>query len=82
MAVISGYIKVSLLMKNFRFTSLICFAIAMVCYLLAWVPGVLGFSVVGAFFEVVAWVTLFSRKGAQASPSAEPGDSSRGKPWV
>ena len=49
-------------MKSFHLTSLACFGIAMGCYLLTWIPGLLVFGVVGILFEIAAWVKLFSRK--------------------
>jgi hypothetical protein len=57
-----GHLYVKQQMKNLHFSSLVCFAIAMACYLLTWVPGLLGFGAVGVFFEIAAWVKLFSRK--------------------
>ena len=58
----AGYIKVKPQMKSFHLTSLACFGIAMGCYLLTWIPGLLVFGVVGILFEIAAWVKLFSRK--------------------
>ena len=50
-------------MKSFHLTSLACFGIAMGCYLLTWIPGLLTFGLVGILFEIAAWVKLLSRKG-------------------
>jgi hypothetical protein len=50
-------------MRNLLVGSLACFAIAVACYLFTWVPGLLGFGVVGIFFEIAAWMKLSSRKG-------------------
>lgn len=58
----SGHFYVKPQMKSIHLTSLVCFGIAMVCYLLTWVPGLLIFGVLGICFEIAAWVKLFSRK--------------------
>jgi len=49
-------------MKPLHIGSFVCFAIAMAFYLLAWVPGLIGFSIFGVFFEVAAWIKLLSRE--------------------
>ena len=56
-------------MKAVHAGALICFAIAMACYALTWVPGWVGFGVVGAIFELVAWVKLFSGKNPEVNDS-------------
>ena len=37
-----------------------CFAIATVCYLLAWIPFAWIFAALAIFFEVAAWILLWS----------------------
>ena len=57
-------------MKTIHLTALACFGIAMGFYLLAWVPGLFAFALVGVFFEIAAWVKLFSRKEEGRSESS------------
>lgn len=47
-------------MQRFHFFTLACFAIATLLYALSWMPGAIGFGILGAVFEIVAWVSLFS----------------------
>ena len=47
-------------MKRFHRFTLACFAIAMLLYAVAWMPGAIGFGVLGAVFEIVGWLNLFS----------------------
>jgi asparagine N-glycosylation enzyme membrane subunit Stt3 len=47
-------------MKRFRLFTLVCFAIAMLLYAVAWLPGAIGFGVLGAVFEIVGWWDLLS----------------------
>lgn len=47
-------------MKRFHLFTLACFAIATLLYALSWIPGAIGFGILGAVFEIVAWVSLFS----------------------
>lgn len=46
-------------MKRFHRFTLVCFAIAMLLYAVAWMPGAIGFGVFGVVFEIVGWVSLF-----------------------
>lgn len=65
-----GHLYVKPQMKTIHLTALACFGIAMGFYLLAWVPGLFAFVLVGAFFEIAAWVKLFSRKEEGRSESS------------
>jgi asparagine N-glycosylation enzyme membrane subunit Stt3 len=47
-------------MKRLRLFALACFAIAMLLYAAAWMPGAIGFGVLGLVFEIVGWWDLFS----------------------
>ena len=47
-------------MKGFHRFTLACFATAMLLYAVAWMPGAIGFGVLGAVFEIVGWLNLFS----------------------
>ena len=57
-------------MKRFHRFTLACFAIAMLLYAVAWMPGAVGFGVLGVVFEIVGWVSLFSdhRKARRVGP--------------
>lgn len=46
-------------MKHLRLFTLVCFAIAMLLYAAAWMPGAIGFAVLGFVFEIVGWANLF-----------------------
>lgn len=46
-------------MKRFHLFTLACFAIATLLYAVAWMPGAVGFGVLGFLFEIVGWVNLF-----------------------
>ena len=46
-------------MTRIRLFTLACFAIAMLLYPVAWMPGAIGFAVLGLIFEVVGWADLF-----------------------
>lgn len=46
-------------MKRIRLFTLACFAIAMLLYAVAWMPGAIGFAVIGFIFEIVGWANLF-----------------------
>jgi len=45
-------------MKRFRLFTLVCFAIAMLLYAVAWMPGAIGLAVLGFVFEIVGWANL------------------------
>lgn len=47
-------------MQRFHLFTLACFAIATLLYALSWMPGAIGFGILGALFEIVGWVSLFS----------------------
>jgi hypothetical protein len=49
-------------MKALHLSALACFALALVFYLLALVPGMLLLGVLGLGFEAAAWIKLFSRE--------------------
>ena len=40
--------------------AIICFALALFFYSLAWSGVAAGLAIIGVFFEMVAWVILFS----------------------
>ena len=45
--------------------SIICFGIAGVCYAVGLAAGLVGFSVIGFFFEMAAWATFLGQTGGQ-----------------
>lgn len=46
-------------MKRFHLFTLVCFAIATLLYALSWMPGAIGFGILGTVFEIVGWVNVF-----------------------
>ena len=47
-------------MRLFHLGALVCFGLALVCYFVSWAPGAWGVGIVGALFEVAAWVQVFA----------------------
>ena len=47
-------------MKRLSPFTLACFTTAMLLYAVAWMPGAIGFGVLGVVFEIVGWLNLFS----------------------
>ena len=39
--------------------AIICFALALICYLLASVPAAIGFGALGAMLELAGYITLY-----------------------
>jgi hypothetical protein len=46
-------------MKRLHAGAIVCFALAMLFYLAAWLPGAIGLALIGVFFEIGAWVFVF-----------------------
>lgn len=46
-------------MKKFHIAALACIAVATLFYLLAWLPGMVGFGVFGILSEIAGWVAIF-----------------------
>jgi asparagine N-glycosylation enzyme membrane subunit Stt3 len=46
-------------MKRLHAGAFVCFALATLFYLAAWLPGAIGLGVIGVFFEIGAWVFVF-----------------------
>jgi len=40
--------------------ALICFVVAIVLYGVSWLPGAIGLGLLGACFELAAWIQLFA----------------------
>ena len=48
--------------KPLHIGALVCFAGAIACYALTWIPGLIGFGFIGVVFEIVGWANLFSQQ--------------------
>ena len=54
--------------------AIICFVVAIVLYGVSWLPGAIGLGLLGACFELAAWIQLFSNTDGDA-PSCNADDA-------
>ena len=48
-------------MKAMHFGAIVCFALAIGFYLIAWVPGAYGLGFFGVVLEIAAWMQIGAR---------------------
>ena len=51
--------------NGFHGGALLCFGVAFGCYVVGLAAGLVGFSFIGIFFELAAWLKVFGESGGR-----------------